>query len=407
MNRPRTAAIVTVGTELVHGLAVDTNTAEIARVLQGVRIDVLESVSVGDDETVLSSALKRCTESYDLVVVTGGLGPTHDDVTREAAAHALGLGIHRDRSIEDGLRSSASRHVDPRAGERALRQADVIDGATVLPAVCGTAPGQWIGTARGMLALLPGPPREMRPLLSLLVEPWTEAETPPVVLRCVGMSESDVQMAVQDVLGDAHDVQLTVLARPGDVQAVLFDRGIGAEGLARTAISAAERIGDACYSRDGQDLAQVVLDRARLAKMTLATAESCTGGLLGGALTAVPGASDSYAGGIVSYSDEAKISLLGVEPSLIETFGAVSDVVAKAMAAGARHALGTDLAVSITGVAGPGGGTAEKPVGTVWFGVSSDSGTMAEIRRFSGDRRAVRERAVATALDLMRRALPR
>ncbi len=406
MSGYRTAAIVTVGTELVRGLAVDTNTAEIAHVVSGAGIDVGETVSVPDDLAVLTGALRRCTASYDLVVVTGGLGPTHDDVTREAAAEALGLTVARDAALKETLRASAARHTDERAAAQVFNQADVIAGATVLPAVCGTAPGQVVPTLRGSLVLLPGPPREMRPILHRLAASWRSVGVEPRVLRCTGLSESDLQMAAQDVLGDRTDIELTVLAKPGDVRVVLFDRGAGAAALDETAAAVAAIVGEPCYSVDGSSLAEVVLSRAHAAGLTLATAESCTGGLVGAALTDVPGSSSAYLGGVVSYSDEAKVTLLGVDPGLISACGAVSDAVAMAMAAGARDALGADYAVSVTGVAGPGGGSPDKPVGTVWFAVAGPDGVRAQIRRFSGDRDSVRERSTTTALDLLRRALP-
>ena len=405
MTVPADAAIVTVGTELVRGLAVDTNTSEIARALAAVGIDVREAVSVADDADSLVAHLRRCTASYDLVVVTGGLGPTHDDVTREAAAAALGISMSRDRRIESGLAEVAARHSDPRAAEQVFVQADVLDGARVLDAVLGTAPGQVVPTTRGELVLLPGPPREMRPLLEAYLSGRPSGPAAPAVLHCAGVSESDLQMAAQDVLGGRSDIELTVLAAPGDVRVVLFDRGAGSTELAAVSANIAERIGESCYSTDGRSLAQVVLDRARVARVTVATAESCTGGLVAGALTEVPGSSAVYVGGAVTYSDDLKTTLLGVDPALLRTFGAVSDAVAMAMASGARDVTGAGLAVSVTGIAGPEGGTAGKPVGTVWFGVAGAEGVRAEMRRFGGDRHFVRERAVMTALDLLRRAL--
>ena len=401
-----TAAILTVGTELVRGLSVDTNTAEIAHVLFGAGIEVGETVSLPDDEASLTAALKRCSDAYDLVVVTGGLGPTNDDVTREAATEALGLCLRRDDLLVDTLRASAARHTDERAAERIFRQADVLEGATVLPAVRGTAPGQVVPTGRGALVLLPGPPHEMRPLLHALAASWGTGAVEPRVLRCTGISESDLQMAAQDVLAGRADIELTLLAKPSDVRVVLFDRGAGSAVLDRVAASIAASVGDACYSTDGSSLAETVLARARAAGATVATAESCTGGLVGGALTEVPGSSATYLGGAVSYADEAKVTLLGVDPGLIAACGAVSDAVARAMAAGARDTLGADFAVSVTGIAGPEGGSPDKPVGTVWFGIAGPDGAVAQLRRFPGDRAAVRERSVMTALDLLRRALP-
>jgi nicotinamide-nucleotide amidase len=406
VSAPRSAAIVTVGTELLRGLSIDTNTSDIARALAAVGVEVAEALSVADDATALAAHLRRCSAAYDLVVVTGGLGPTHDDVTREAAASALGLSVARDPRIEAGLRSVAARSADPRAAEQTYTQADMLEGARVLDAILGTAPGQVVPTPRGELVLLPGPPREMRPLLEVYLSGWAGDAAGPVVLRCSGLGESDLQMAAQDVLGDRADIELTVLAAPGDVKVVLFDRGAGAAGLAEAGAAIADRVGDACYSTDGRSLAEVILDRARAAGMTLAAAESCTAGLVCAALTEIPGASAAFLGGAVTYSDEMKTTVLGVDPVLIATFGAVSDVVAREMASGMRDISGADLAISVTGIAGPDGGSAEKPVGTVWFGIAGPDGVRAELRRFTGDRHTVRERSVATALDLLRRALP-
>ena len=406
MSRPSTAAIMTVGTELVRGLSVDTNTSEIARSLAAVGVEVGETVSVADDADVLAAHLKRCSAAYDLVVVTGGLGPTHDDVTRQAASMALGLALSRDAGLAEGLRAVSGRHTDQRAADQVFAQADVLAGARVLPAVLGTAPGQAVPTARGELVLLPGPPREMRPILAAYLAGWVGGPAQPFILRCAGVSESDLQMTAQDVLADRPDIELTVLAAPGDVRIVLFDRGAGPGGLAEAGATICERVGEACYSTDGRTLAEVVLDRARAAGLTLAVAESCTGGLVGGALTEVAGSSAAFVGGAIVYSNEMKTTLIGVDPTLIGTFGAVSDVVAREMAAGVRDVSGADWAVSITGIAGPEGGSAEKPVGMVWFGLAGPETVTAEMRRFNGDRHSVRERSVTTALDLLRRALP-
>jgi PncC family amidohydrolase len=246
----------------------------------------------------------------------------------------------------------------------------------------------------------------MRPLLQALAASWGAGSVEPRVLRCTGVSESDLQMAAQDILAGRTDIELTLLAKPSDVRIVLFDRGAGSAELDAVAQTIATSVGEVCYSTDGSSLARTVLTRASAAGVTIATAESCTGGMVGGALTEVPGSSAAYLGGAISYADEAKVTLLGVDPGLIAACGAVSDAVARAMAAGARDTLGADFAVSVTGVAGPERGSADKPVGTVWFGVAGPDSAVAHLRRFPGDRAAVRERCVMTALDLLRRALP-
>jgi nicotinamide-nucleotide amidase len=219
------------------------------------------------------------------------------------------------------------------------------------------------------------------------------------------MSESDAQVAAQDVLAERTDVALTVLAAPGDVQVLLFDRGIGAEGLRELAVRVCDRIGPACYSTDGSTLAETVLRLAREHGDTLATAESCTGGLVAAALTDVPGASDVFTGSVVTYSNEAKAALLGVPPSMLERYGAVSEEVAIAMAEGALSALDVTRSVAVTGIAGPDGGSDEKPVGTVWFATAGPQGSRATTRLFPGSRDIVRTRSAALALDLLRRSL--
>jgi nicotinamide-nucleotide amidase len=307
--------------------------------------------------------------------------------------------------MEAELAPWAARHADPRAAAQVFCQADVLEGARVLPAVKGTAPGLVVATERGSIVLLPGPPREMRPLLADLAAEWGAGSAAPAILRCAAMSESDAQVAAQDVLAGRDDVTLTVLAAPGDVQVVLFDRGIGGPALRDLALRVAERIGAPCYSTDGSTLAATVLRLAREGAQTLATAESCTGGLVAAALTDVPGASDVFMGSVVSYSDQAKMALLDVPAGMLAQCGAVSEEVAKAMAEGARRALGATWAVAVTGVAGPSGGSEEKPVGTVWFATAGPDGSSATHRLFPGSRDIVRARSAALALDLLRRSL--
>jgi len=404
-TRPAAAAVVTVGTELVSGIAVDTNTAEISLALARAGVDVHEAVSIGDDVGLLADTLRRLVETFDLVVVTGGLGPTHDDITREAACEALGLGCTPDEAVLQRLRSMTFAHSDARAREQLLTQADILEGARILPAVKGTAPGQVVPTPRGSLVLLPGPPREMRPLLASLVEEIAGSAPEPFVLRTSGMTESDVQLVASDVLADREDIRLTVLAKLGDVRVILFGRGAEAAQLREAGETIAARLGDAVYSTDGSTLPETVLSHARARGATIALAESCTGGMVAAALTDIPGASDVFAGGIVSYADIVKASVLGVPEPVLERFGAVSEEVARAMAEGARAIMAATHAVAITGIAGPGGGTTEKPVGPVWFAIATRAGTTAFVRALRGDRDSVRERATVTALDTLRRAL--
>ncbi len=400
-----TAAIVTVGSELTEGLRVDTNTAEIAREVSRRGFTVVEALSIGDDPQVLALALARLCTSCALVVTTGGLGPTHDDITRDAAARALGVRLTSDPEIVKRLRDVQARHLDPASAEAVLTQALVLGGAEVLPAITGTAPGQMVSTAGGLLVLLPGPPSEMRPMLAEALARFEPMRSAPAELGVTGMGESDVQHAAQRALAGYGGITLTVLARPGDVHVLLIDDGAGAEDIDGAAQAVASEIGEACYSTDGSSLATALLGECTKRGLTLATAESCTGGLVSAAITDVPGASETFLGGIVAYANEVKIEVLGVEPGLLAQYGAVSEEAARAMAEGARTLSGADLAVAITGIAGPRGGTAEKPVGLVWFAVASEGGTVAETRLFArGTRESIRARATSTALDLLRRA---
>lgn len=398
------AAIITVGTELVTGQRLDTNGAEIASALLASNLDVVEMLSVADDIDRLAAHLARLTGDCAVVVVTGGLGPTHDDITREAASRALKRPLVRAHEIEKTLASIIARHREPEAAEHILTQADVLDGADVIAPTTGTAPGQIVQTPGGVLLLLPGPPREMRPMLASFLGTTCPA-TPPIRLRSTGITESDAQIAAQRVIGDAQGVGLTVLAAPADVEVVLFDEGAGLPELERIGALVRAELGDVCYSSDGSSLAETVVMLARRRRVRLACAESCTGGKIASALTDIAGASEAFQGGVVSYANELKTDALGVPAEMLERFGAVSDETARAMVTGVAALTHAEFAVATTGIAGPDGGTAEKPVGLVWFGLQTPSGVSSVRREFFGDRAGVRTRATMFALDLLRRAL--
>lgn len=403
MTYSATAAIVTVGTEIVSGLRLDTNTREIARELLLKGFDVREALSVADDPVALAEALSRLMACYDLVMVTGGLGPTHDDITREAAAQALQVGLHRDESLAAGLARWAERHSDPVARSQVYSQADVLEGARVLFATTGTAPGQIATTPHGgRLVLLPGPPSEMRPMLTTFLAEESAATVAPVELACVGITESDAQLLAQEALKTHAGVGLALLAAPGDVHVTLFDRGAGADGLNRAAAAVSKALGERCYSSDGRSMAKVVIDALSASYARIAVAESCTGGLVGAALSSVPGASEVFLGGVIAYDNEVKSSLLDVPPGLLAQYGAVSEETARAMAEGVRDRLGSDIGIATTGVAGPGGGTDRAPVGTVWFAIADRDGSRAQCRTLAGDRDGIRIRATLAALDIVR-----
>jgi len=400
---PASSAIVTVGTEITSGLRLDTNTREIARALLGRGYETRETVSVPDDVEGVASELSRLVAAYELVIVTGGLGPTHDDITREAASQALGRPLHEDPLIAASLTRWLSRHRDPAACAQVLSQAQVIEGARVIAATTGTAPGQVIPTAQGgRLVLLPGPPSEMRPMLDVLLAEEHSHLAQPIELACVGMAESDAQLAAQRVLESHPDVKLALLASPGDVHVVLMDAGAGESGLVDAARAVRHALGTNCYSDDGSTMAEVVVRASMSAGLTVATAESCTGGLVGAELTSVPGSSAVYVGGVIAYADEIKMRELDVPAGLLAQYGAVSEETARAMAEGARTRLGADIALATTGIAGPGGGSDDKPVGTVWFAIADDAGSHATMKHIAGDRAGIRTRATIFALDLLR-----
>lgn len=402
MNGLPAAAVLTIGTELTTGLRLDTNGAEVVRELTAAGYSVRAMLSLPDEVALVGSALKALIAAHSLVVVTGGLGPTHDDVTREATASALGRGIRRDQSIVETLRDLAARHDLDASREQMLRQADVVDGATVLKAVAGTAPGQVIVEGDCTLVLLPGPPHEMRPLLQRFLADRSGGP-PPVRLRCTGITESDAQHLVQPAIEGLH-VDLTLLAAPGEVEVVLFAADGDARDLPAATAAARAALGTYCYSDDGASLPETVLRIARARSEVIACAESCTGGMIAAALTDVPGSSDAFAGGVIAYANEVKAGLLEVPAGLLARHGAVSEATARAMAEGALRIPGATIAIATTGVAGPGGGTGEKPVGLVWLAVARRGGdTTAASHRFGGERSAVRRRATATALDMLRR----
>lgn len=401
----RTAAILTVGTELTTGLRQDTNSTEIARMLADAGYVVRAALALPDDRALVAEAIRSLVEAYDLVVVTGGLGPTHDDITREAASDALGRALLRNETITTQLARVVARHTQTASREQMLRQADVLDGATVLPAVAGTAPGQIVTLDDGhALILLPGPPHEMRPLLLGYLETHPRGPA-PVRLRCTGITESDAQHLVVPVITD-YAVELTLLAAPGDVEVVLFPRDGDPTDLEAASAAAQDALGAACYSTDGSSLAETVVRLARERGEIIATAESCTGGMFASALTDVPGASAVFTGGVVAYDNAVKTGVLGVPTETLAQSGAVSDQTARALAEGALALPGATISVATTGIAGPDGGSDEKPVGLVWFAAARTGGeTRAIEHRLQGSRSAVRARATLIALDMLRRDL--
>jgi nicotinamide-nucleotide amidase len=402
-----------VGSELLTPLRVDTNALYLTARLLEVGIAVGARVTVADDPELLASAFRVALDRADVVISTGGLGPTEDDLTREAAAAALGRALHRDAAILEALAARFTRFGRVMAPVN-LKQADVIEGALVLPNDRGTAPGQCVDLSGRLLALLPGPPQEMKPMFEEQVLPRLRALAGGMVLRTrvlrmASISESDVEQAVAPLYTTFANPRTTILSAPGQVELHLTAEGTSeADALARIEALASgirERLAGRVYSEDGRELPQVVADLLLGREITLATGESCTGGMLAARLTEVPGASRFFERGFVTYSNKAKMELLGVEAALIDSVGAVSEEVARAMAAGARRASGAQVGIGITGIAGPDGGSPEKPVGLVFVAIDGAAGTRVRRAQFPGERDRVRYQASQLALEMLRRGL--
>lgn len=411
------AEIIAVGSELLTASKVDTNSLFLTRKLGERGIPLVRKCVVGDERSRLAQEIRRARDASELVILCGGLGPTLDDLTRDAAADATGRSMILHDSVVLDIQARFRSFNRPMA-EVNKRQAYILEGAEILRNRRGTAPGQWLEDERGVLILLPGPPRELEPLFEESCLPLLERLIPPSqrfftqILRVAGIGESDVEQRVGPIYIAEPRVATTILSSPGDIQIHLVAQADNEERARMIATRLGDRIReelrDAVYSLDGEPLDSTVVKLVRERGWKLAVAESCTGGLLAGRLTEIPGSSEIFAGGIVSYCNQAKRTWLEVDSESLCVHGAVSEQSAAAMAQHARNlaaqALGEPAAgVSITGYAGPGGGTARDPVGTVYFGIASTAGVGAHRRHLGGDRRRVRDLAVQTALDLLRR----
>jgi nicotinamide-nucleotide amidase len=407
------AEILAIGSELLTPGRLETNAVYLTARLLECGVSVGARVTVADDPALLESAFRTALSRAELVIATGGLGPTEDDLTREAAAAALGRGLRREDTILAALRERFARYGRTMAPVN-LKQADVIEGALVLPNARGTAPGQSVEKDGRWLVLLPGPPSEMQPMFEEQVLPRLRSRRAGAVLRTrvlriASMSESDVEQAVAPVYKTFSNPRTTILGSPGQVELHLTAEGVSPEAAEQFIESLAgalrERLLGRVYSEDGRELPEVVAGLLRERGLSLALAESCTGGLLAARVSQVPGASRFLERGYVTYSNEAKRELLGVEAELLAGEGAVSEAVARAMAEGARRAARADVAVGITGIAGPEGGTPAKPVGLVFIAIDGAAGSRVRRAHFPGDRERVRFQATQAALEMLRRGL--
>ena len=413
-----TAEIIAVGSELLGSARVDTNSLFLSDRLASLGIELRAKSVVGDDRQRLKEILRGALSRAELVILTGGLGPTDDDLTREAVAETLDLTLHEDPAI--------IAQIQERFAARGLRmpsvnrkQAMVPQGARVLANPRGTAPGLSIEHDGRLIALLPGPPREMQPMFdewcaATLAMRAGGARIHKAMLFVAGRGESHVEEIAQPIyskwMRETPPIETTILAMPGQVELHLMVRSEQETdaparlGAAREELVAA--LGADVFSTDGRSMEEVVGATLRERELTIAAAESCTGGLLLSRLTDIAGSSDYVLGGAVTYSNALKTTLAGVPPSLIDAHGAVSEPVAVALAEGVRERTGASLGLGITGIAGPGGGTSEKPVGTVAIALcGSDIETRVRTFSFFGGRPQVKFQATQAALDMVRRGL--
>jgi nicotinamide-nucleotide amidase len=415
LSRPRGFVVVT-GSELVRGDRTDLNGPFLAQELMRLGVEPARIAIVGDDPAELEEALREGLAA-DLCLVSGGLGPTHDDRTVELVARVAGRELVVDEELEaeiEGVsRAIAERlrrpYADFAAGVR--KQATLPEGALVL-GIAGTAPALMLEGGNGPVVVLPGPPSELKRL-------WPRAlESEPVrrvlertraperrVLRFYGASESEIARALEEAGGEGDGVAATICAREFEIHVDLIVEPGGERRADELVTSMRERAGGHLFVEDERRVEELVLDACRERGLTLATAESCTGGLVAARLTSVPGSSDVFLGAVVAYADEVKAAELSVPENVLQAHGAVSAEVAAAMATGGRARLGADVAVAVTGVAGPGGGTAEKPVGLVYLHAQGPDGSLGRELNLPGDREAIRVRATVAALHLLRTLL--
>lgn len=414
MRAIESAEIVAIGSELLTPHRIDTNSLFLTGALNEIGLAVRAKHVVGDHPAELDAVLRAALARADVVITTGGLGPTDDDLTREAVAGVLGRQLIDVPEILAAIADRFSRR-GVRMPEVNRRQARVIEGARWLPNANGTAPGQLIDVDGRIVVLLPGPPRELKPLYADEVAPVLRARAGGRrlrrrVLKTTGRSESQIEELAQPVysrfLDEDPPIETTVLASPGLIELHLSCSG-DHEGALDGALDAAVQrlagvVGDCAFSDDGRSIEEIVGGLLQARGWRIAAAESCTGGLLMQRLTDIAGSSAWVQGGVVAYANDVKMSAIGVPAEQIEQHGAVSEPVARAMAEGVRDRTGANIGVAITGIAGPGGGSADKPVGTVFAAVASDR---TDVRRFlfPGDRVMVRTFAAAAALDMVRR----
>jgi nicotinamide-nucleotide amidase len=405
------AEIIAVGSELLTPTRLDTNSLFLTEQLNRLGIQVVRKVVIGDQRSQICDAFREALGRVELVISIGGLGPTADDLTRESVAELLGRKLQRNDAVLHGIETRFRRLGRPMP-EINARQAMVPEGALVLENPRGTAPGLWMETDGHIVILMPGPPQELKPMFSEQVAPRLAKRSSGArlfdrELRVAGMAESDVEQRIAPIYTRYTEAETTILASPGEIQVHLRVWAEDAAAAEKLLDDMVERIalalGENIFTTKGESLEEVVARLLTLNGATIAVAESCTGGLLAERLTSIAGSSSYFLGGVVSYSNELKSAWVDVPAELIAAKGAVSPEVARALAEGIRRRSGSTLGLGVTGVAGPGGGSPERPVGTVHIALAEASGSKERSMRYPGDRDRIRWQASQTALDMLRR----
>ena len=407
--------LISVGTEILLGNITNTNARYLAEECAVLGLSNYYQVTVGDNEERLSDAIRTALGRADIVLLTGGLGPTEDDLTRETVAKVLGRGMHEEPKVHQQIADCFKRMGIDKPTSNNWRQAMVIDGAEVVENYNGTAPGLIVKTDDGkVVIMIPGPPEEMQMMFQKSIAPYLAGMNKHVIcsktIKICGMGESKVADVIADMIQTQTNPTIAPYAKGGEVHLRITASGSDPKE-ARTSMKPIvdelkKRFGDLIYTtRENETLEQHVIGLLKRRQMTLTTAESCTGGLLAGTLINVPGASDLYNEGYITYANESKHKILGVKNKTLKNDGAVSEACAKEMAKGAAKAAGARAAVAVTGIAGPGGGTEEKPVGLVYIACCIDEKVWVERYQMSGDRQKIRNITVKRALDMLRRCI--
>ena len=409
------AEIITIGTELLLGQIVDTNSRWLAERLAEIGIDLYYKTTVGDNAERVKSAVQQSISRADLVITTGGLGPTQDDITREVVADALGRDLVKNKAALEEIKSYFSE-TGRQMTENNVTQAFLPKGAKIINNDNGTAPGFLIDNGDTIITSMPGVPMEMKAMMSDFIIPYLQAEyqldeevIQSRVIKTCGIGESSLEDKIDDILRKQTNPTIAPLASQGEVKIRLTAKA-NTEAEAQKLIAAQEeelkeRIGDYIYGYDDDSLEEVIANLLWEQELTVATAESCTGGLIGDRLTKVPGSSRYFDRGVISYSNQAKIDLLGVNKATLERYGAVSEETAREMARGIRDKAKVDIGLATTGIAGPGGGTEEKPVGLVYLALAREDEVEVYKRIFKGHRRRIKYLTSQIILNLLRKSL--